>query len=261
MKIDSLVTAAIFGFGYLLLAGSGAANAGEVKLMSAEVMRHVGLNKLGGEFERISGHKLTIIYDSAGGIGKRIQAGEIADVVIMQKPAVEAMSERGTIARESIVNLARSGLAMAVRKGAPKPDISSVDAFKRALLAAKSIAHPDPKRGAASGVYFRSVIERLGISQEVQAKAKLTQPPLAEFVAQTEFEILVTQAADILSVPSLDLVGWLPDELQDYNAFTWTAGVTANAKEPDAAKALIQFLSSPTAAAVIKKQGMEPIIP
>jgi molybdate transport system substrate-binding protein len=117
------------------------------------------------------------------------------------------------------------------------------------------------RQGAASGVYFRGVIERLGITQEVNAKAKLTKPPLAEFVAQNEFEILITQAADILAVPSLDLVGWLPDELQDYNAFTWTAGVIANAKEPDAPKRLIQFLSSPTAAAVIKKRGMEPASP
>jgi len=257
MKLRLLVAAADFGLMILLVAGADAA---EIKLLSAEVMRHA-VNELSGEFERMTGHKLTISYDSAGVIGNRIQDGEIADVAIIQKPAVEALSERGTITRGSIVNLARSGLAVAVRKGAPKPDISSVDALKSSLLAAKSIAHPNPTRGTASGVHFRGVIERLGITQEINAKAKLTTPPLAQFVAQNEFEILVTQAADILAVPSLDLVGWLPDELQDYDAFTWTAGVTANAKEPDAAKVLIQFLSSPTAAAVIKKRGMEPASP
>ncbi len=262
MKIRSLVAAANIGFMSLLVAGAGAANAAEVKLLSAGIMRPA-LTELTGEFERMTGHKLTISYDSAGAVRNRIQGGEIADVAIIQKPAVEALSEQGKIARGSIVTLARSGVAVALRKGAPKPDISSVDALKRSLLAAKSIAYPDPTSGAAVGVHFRGVIERLGITQEVNAKAKVYKESSTypEFVAQEKPEIAIMQPMDILAAPSYDLVGWLPDELQDYNAFTWAAGVTANAKEPDAAKALIQFLSSPTAAAVIKKRGMEPASP
>ena len=256
MKIDSLVTATIFGFGYLLLAGSGAANAGEVKLMSAEVMRYA-INELAGEFQQKTGHKLWVSYDSARSVRNRIQGGESADVAIIDKPAMEALSAQGKIARGSMIPLARSGLALAVRKGAPKPDISSVAGLKRALLAAESIAYPDPKRGAASGVHFQQVIERLGIAQEVTAKAKFTSPS----VTRDEVDIVVTQPAEILPRPNLDLVGWLPDELQDYNAFTWSVAVTADAKEPIAAKALIQYLSSPTAAMVIKNRGMEPIIP
>ncbi len=256
MKIGSRVTAANFGFVSLLLACAGAANAAEVKLLSAEVMRHA-INELAGEFQHMTGHKLWVSYDSAGAVRKRFQDGEIADVIIIQKPAVEALSEQGKIARGSMVPLARSGLALAVRKGAPKPDITSVDALKRALLAAKSIAYPNPARGAASGVHFRRVIERLGIAQEVNAKATFTSPS----VARDEFDIVVSQAAEILPRPNQDLVGWLPDELQDYNAFTWTAAVTADAKEPNTAKALIQFLSSPTAAAVIEKRGMKPAVP
>jgi len=256
MKIRSLVAAANFGFVSLLLAGASATNAAEVKLLSAEVMRHA-INELAGVFQHMTGHKLWINYDSARIIRNRIQGGEIADVVIIEKPAVEALSEQGKIARGSMVTLARSGLALAVRKGAPKPDISSIDGLKRALLAAKSIAYPDPTRGAASGVHFLRVIERLDIAQEVNAKATLTSPS----VARDGFDILVSQPAAILQWPNLDLVGWLPDELQDYNAFTWTAAVTADAKEPNAAKALIQFLSSPTAAAVIEKRGMKPAFP
>ena len=256
MKIRFIVAAANFGFMSLLVAGAGAANAAEVKLLSAAILRPA-LTELAGEFERMTGHKLTISYGEAGAVRNRIQGGEIADVAIIQKPAVEALSEQGKIARGSIVTLARSGVAVALRKGAPKPDIGSVDALKRSLLAATSIAYPDPTGGGAVGVHFRGVIERLGIAQEVNAKAKLRNPSLA----RDEVEIVITQAAEILAEPNLDLVGWLPDELQDYNAFTWAAGVTANAKEPDAAKALIQFLSSPTAAVVIKKRGMEPASP
>ncbi len=256
MKIPSLVAAANFGMLFLLVVGTGTANAADVKLLSAEVMRHA-LSELTDEFERSSGHKLTISYDSAGAVRNRIQGGETTDVAIIQKAALEALSEQGKIARASIITLARSGLALAVRKGAPRPDISSVNALKRSLLAAKSIAYPDPTRGAASGILFRGVIERLGIAQEVNAKAKLRNPSLP----QIEAEITITQPAEILAEPNLDLVGWLPGELQDYSAFTWAAGVTANAKEPDAAKALIQFLSSPTAAVVIKKRGMEPATP
>src|SRR2546425_9370938 len=102
----------------------------------------------------MTGHRLTISYDSAGLVRTRIQGGEIADVAIIQKPAAEALSEQGKIARGSIVTLARSGVGLAVRKGAPRPDISSVDTFKQSLLGAKSIAYPDPTRGAASGVQF-----------------------------------------------------------------------------------------------------------
>lgn len=256
MKIGSLAAAANFGFAYFLLASAGVANAAEVKLLSAEVMRHT-INELAGEFQHMTGHKLWVSYDSARGVRNRIQGGELADVTIIEKPAVEALSEQGKIARGSMVPLGRSGLALAVRKGAPKPDISSIDALKRALLAAKSIAYPDPARGAASGVQFRRVIERLGIAQEVNAKATFTSPS----VARDEFDLVVSQAAEILPRPNQDLVGLLPDELQDYNAFTWTAAITADAKEPNAARALIQFLSSPTAAAVIKKRGMEPAFP
>jgi len=241
----------------IFVAATAVANAAEVKLLSAEVMKHA-LADLAGVFERSNGHKLMISYDSAGRVKTRIEGGEAADVAIIQKPVVEALSEQGKIARGSAVTLARSGVAVAVPKGAPRPDLSTVDALKRSLLAAKTIAYPDPTRGAASGILFRSVIERLGIAREINAKAKLMKGTFVEFVAEDEAEIAVTQPMELLAVPSYDVVGWLPDELQDYKNFTWAAAVTANASEPNAAKALVQFLSSPTAAQVLKKRGMEP---
>lgn len=233
-----------------------AANAVEVNFLSAEVMKPA-LSELAIAFERKTGHKLTISYDSAGKVRTRIQNGESADVVILQKPAAEALAEQGQLT--NIVTLARSGVGLAVRKGMTKPDIRSVLALKRALLAAKSIAYPDPGRGAASGIHFRNVIERLGIAQEVNAKAKLMKGTLSEFVIENEAEIAITQPMEILAEPSYDLVGWLPEELQDHKNFTWAVAITAKAKEPAAAQAMVQFLSSPTAARVIKKRGMKPV--
>src|SRR5262250_1053344 len=162
MKIGSVVAVVGFGFVFLLVTGASEARAAEVKLLSAEVMRYA-INDLSGEFQQVTGHKLWVSYDSARAVRNRIQGGESADVAIIDKPAMEALLEQGKIARGSMIPLARSGLALAVRKGAPKPDISSVEGLKRALLAAESIAYPDPKRGAASGVLFQQVIERLGI--------------------------------------------------------------------------------------------------
>lgn len=249
------VTGALFCY---FILHAGAVSGTEVKLLSAEVMKPA-LAELTGEFERLTGHKLIISYDSAGKVRTRLQEGERTDVVIVQQPAAEALAEQGKLARESIVTLARSGVALAVRKGAPKPDIRSVDSLKRALLAAKSIAYPDPGRGAASGLHFRRVLERLGIASEVNVKAKFMKGTLGEFVTEDEAEIAITQPMEILAEPRYVMVGWLPDELQDYPNFTWAAALTAKAKESDAAQALVQFLASPTAAQVLKKRGMEPI--
>jgi molybdate transport system substrate-binding protein len=126
------------------------------------------------------------------------------------------------------------------------------------LLATKSVAYPVPDAGHASGIHFRGVIERLGIAKEVDAKAKFIEGTVAEFAAHDSADIVISQPMEILATPSYELVGWLPSELQDYEGFTWAAGITTNSKEPAAAKALVQFLTSPAAAAVIKVKGMEP---
>ncbi len=205
-----------------------------MKLLSALVMKPA-LTDLAGIFERTSGHKLTIAYDSAGAVTKRIQSGETVDTAIIQKPAIEALINEGKMASGSNVVLARSGVA-----------------------AAKSIAYPVPDAGHASGIHFLGVIERLGIVQQVNSKAKLMEGSVAEFAARDSADIVISQPMEILATPGYELIGWLPEELQDRERFTWAAGVTAHAKEPEAARALIQFLSSPAAAAVIKKKGMEP---
>ena len=236
---------------------AGSASAAELKLLSALVMKPA-LSELSGDFERTTGHKLTISYDSAGAVKNRLQGGEAADVVIIQKPAVEALIKEGKIISGSNIILGRSGVAAAVARGAPKPDISSTEAFKLALLAAKSIAYPVPDAGHASGIHFRGVIERLGIAKEVNAKAKFMEGSVADFAAHDSADIVISQPMEILAAPAYELVGWLPPELQDYERFTWAMGITATSKEPGAADALVKFLSAPAAASIIKAKGMEP---
>jgi molybdate transport system substrate-binding protein len=214
---------------------------------------------LADAFVRATGHALAIDYDSAGAIQRRVQKGDVCDAVVIQKPAIEALQRQGKIAPGSIVVLARSGIAVAVRKGAPKPAVDSPDALKRTLLAARSIAYPDPARGHASGIHFERVLEQLGIAPTVRAKAKLFDSTFVDFAAGDEAEIAVTQPMEILAAPGYELAGWLPPELQDEEGFTWAAGVDANAKEPEAATTLIRFLSSPAAAAAIEAKGMMPM--
>lgn len=228
-----------------------------LRLLCALVMRPA-LEELAGECERATGRTLAIGYDSAGAIRKRVDDGEPADAALIQRRVLDALAERGKIVPRSVVTLARSGIALAVLKGAPRPDIGSADALKRALLAAGSIAYPDPALGHAGGEHFCVVLERLGIAKEVNAKAKLIKSTLPEFAAEDEAAVVVIQPMEILATPGYDLVGWLPAELQDEEKFTWAAAVTANAKAPHAAKTLIAFLASAAAAAVIKRRGMEP---
>jgi molybdate transport system substrate-binding protein len=251
----TLAVAAAFAFGNAENLRAGA-NAAELKLLGADVMRPALIEFIPA-FERTSRHNVSLDLEPAGVIRNRIQGGEAADIAIIQRSAIEALAKEGKFAADTIVTLARSGVALAVRKGAPKPDISSVDAFKRALLSAKSLGYPDPGRGMASGIHMRGVLDRLGITDQVNAKSELQPGRFPDFVAASGAEIFITQPMEILAVPSMDLVGWLPDELQDYKSFTWAAAVTANAKHPDQAKALIEFLTSPSAATVINTKGMK----
>src|SRR5215831_10712793 len=193
--------------------------AADVTLLAARVLRPI-LAEAVPDFEATTGYKLVIDYDTAGGVTKRIAGGEHVDVAITQKPDIRTLSDKGRIESSSIVAIARSGVAVGVPKSAPKPDIASVPAFKSALLAARSIAYPDPAIGNASGVLFRRVIEQLGVSADVDAKAIVWQMPFVEWAAHNTADLAITQPTDILGAPSFELVGWLPDELQDYDAFT-----------------------------------------
>lgn len=251
------VAAAVTGLLCGAFLNGGSASGAEIKLLAAEVMQPA-LVELTSTFEGSTGNKLTITYDSAGRVRSRVQAGEPFDVIVIQRPTADALAGQNTLRRESIIVVGRSGIAAAVPQGVAKPDVSSIDALKRTLLSAKSIAYPDPGVGAAVGIIFRKMIEQLGVAEAVNSKAKLMPSNLAKFAVNDSADLVIGQPMDILAVPSYQLVGWLPNELQEPKNFTWAAAVTAKASQPEAAQAFLQFLKSPTARSVINTKGMQP---
>lgn len=240
----------------ILLAQSPAAAAAEITVLSAGGIRPP-LEELVSQFARTSGHKVAIKYTGGPIVKREIDAGAAFDMVIAPASVMDELIKAGKITAATRAEIARSGVGVGVRAGARKPDIGSVDAFKRTLLGAKSVAHA--KDGAA-GVHFVGVLERLGISKEMQPKLKPTAAgDLANssvaLVARGDAEIAVAAIATLFA-PGVDLVGPLPSELQSYIEFT--AGVSAGAREPKAAAALIKFVTTPAAAAAYKAKGMEP---
>jgi molybdate transport system substrate-binding protein len=237
-----------------------AAEAAELKVLSATGMQAV-MEDLGPKFERATGDKLAITFATLGATVKRVQNGEIADVVIIQRGS--APGKDGKAIANSVTALARAGIFIAVRKGAPKPDVSSPDALKRTLLAAKSISYVDPASGGASGIHFAKVLDRLEIANEMQSKTVFPNPKtpaeVGVVVANGEAEIGVHLIQELMSVAGIDLVGPLPGDLQATTVFS--AAIMTGAKEAAAAKALVDFLRTPESAKVIKAKGLEPAAP
>jgi len=183
MKICSLVAAANIGVIFLLVAGNAAESA-ELKVLSASGIQAV-MEDLGPKFEHATGHKLAITFANAGTTVKRIQAGETADVVITAQPGIEIFVKDSKAIAGNVTVLARSGIGLAVRNGAPKPDISSPEALKRTLLAAKSVAYSNPAGGSSSGIHFATVLDRLGIANEMKSKTVFQKAARLEFWLQT----------------------------------------------------------------------------
>ena len=212
------------------------------------------------EFERTTGHKVLTAYGPSMGttsnaIPVRLERGEPADVLIMVGYALDNLAKEGKVISDSRVELVKSPIGVAVKSGAPKPDISTSDALKRALLAVKTVAYSD----SASGVYVSTeMFGKLGITDAMKDKArKIPATPVGEIVAHGDAEIGFQQVSELKPVEGIDIVGPLPDELQKITVFS--AGIASVSKEPDAGKALIRFLASPAARAEIVKSGMDPI--
>jgi molybdate transport system substrate-binding protein len=243
----------------IALAAPTASDAAEIKVLTTRAMNHV-LTELAGEFQRTNEHKITLNLAPPAEIKRRIVNGEIVDVAMSGSGAIEDLVQQGKVVPDSKLILARVGTGVAVRAGAAKPDISSVEAFKRTLLAAKSIVYTDPVVSGASRSHFERVLDRLGIAKEIKAKsilnARAATKPSAEFVARGEAELGVQLISEIVFVHGAELLGPLPAELQAMNVIS--AGIVTTATEPDAAKVLFKFLTSPAAAAAIKAAGMEP---
>ena len=239
------------------IASARGAEAAEIRVISVYVLQPI-LDDLGPKFEEASGHQLTIAYATSGGAVTHVEHGESADVVLLPRPGIDGILADGKAKEPDVTALAHVGIAVAIRKGASKPDISSPDAFKRTLLAAKSIAYSDPALGGVSSIHFAKMLERLGIANEMKAKTLIAKPgdETAVWVANGTAEIGVHYFQVLASVPGIDIVGPLPDELQDIAVFS--AAIMASTHNAEAAQALVNFLRTPEAAAVIKAKGMEP---
>ncbi len=249
----TLVTMAIL----LTAAGSprGAA-AAEIKVLSAGAFKQVLLALL-PDFEKQTGHRVQIANDTVGGLTRRIEGGENFDLAVLTPAAIEALVGKGRLVAGSRKDLARVGIGVVVKEGAAKPDISTDEAFKKALLAAQSIAYIDPAAGGSSGIYVARMLEKLGIAAELKGRSRLIQGgAVAEHIANDEAELGIHQISEILPVKGVTLVGPLPANLQNYT--TYAAALSATAKEPAAAKALIETLTGPAAGAVLKAKGMDP---
>jgi len=236
--------------GFILTVGISA-NAAEIKLLSANGVTLI-LDELAPSFERATNNKLTIGYDEAGVIRRQILNGEDFDVTILPAGWDEI---RAKIAGNPI-GIAHADLGIGVLATAPKPDTSSTDALKRALLAAKSIVYTDPKTGGIAGVLFARMIEKLGISDEVNKKSKQVANVLnARFLVNGDADLVVQLSSQILAVPGVQFVP-LPPDFQA--RITFSGAIAAGAKDAETAKSLLQFLTAPGAAAVIRAKGFEP---
>ena len=230
------------------------AQAAEIKVLSGNGAK-AAVRELCTQFERATGNKINLHFEVNADIQKKIEAGEAFDVAVLNPPVIEALSKETKIVAGSRADIGRAGLGVAVRQGAPKPDISSVDAFRRTLLAAKAVAYPGK---GASGLYFVSLLDRMGIKAEMQGKLKpMEAEDTVEVVARGDADLVVVVATRIVDVGGVDMVGPIPEELQTKIGFA--AGLSTSAKEPDTAKALIRFLTAPSAAATLRAKGVDPI--
>jgi molybdate transport system substrate-binding protein len=232
---------------------SGVANPAEIKVLSTQATEQA-YRELVPQFEQGSGHKVTTIFTGTLDANKRLAAGETYDLLIMSSASIDEHIKAGKVVPGSRTDLAKSGVAVAVRAGAPKPDISTTEALKKTLLAARSIGYST----GPSGNYVIGLFQRMGIADEI--KPKLRQTPsgvfVASLIASGEAEVGFQQVSELIAAPGVDYVGPLPADIQQMTVFS--SGIPVGAKEVDAAKALVKFITAPAAAAAFKKRGMEP---
>ena len=233
-----------------------AASAGQIKGLFPLSMEKTA-EAVVPQFERSSGHTVTIAYSTAGAVATKVRNGDAADVAISAASAIDALAREGKIAAGSALPLARVGIGMLVRKGAAKPDIGTVDQFKAALLAARTIAYTDPALGGPAGIYVDKLMEQLGIGGEMDRKTKLAGPGAAvsTAVVNGEADIGFIMINEIVADPRVELVGPLPAALQSYTVFA--AGVVAASAQPQPARDLVTLLAAPATLVVMKRLGFE----
>jgi molybdate transport system substrate-binding protein len=230
----------------------------EIKIVSTTAMK-TSFDDLAAEFQRATGHTLALSFGPSARIKKQVADGEQNDITIATDKGIDELIAQGRIVAGSRADLARSAMALAVQKGAPKPDISSAEKFKAAMLAAKSLGMSNPVGGGQSGANLVAIFERLGITEAM--KPKCFYGPggpaglIGNYLVRKEVEVGIQQLPELMAVPGIDIVGPLPPDIQNMTVFS--AGLSTAARNADGAKALIQFLATPAARAVIKSKGLE----
>ena len=216
------------------------------------------ITQLGPQFERETGNKLILTFGPTGGVAARVKNGEPFDVVIVSDTAMAGLVKLGKVVEQGRTDIARVGISVAIRRGDSRPDISSVESFKAALLAAKSISYTNPVDGGFSGVYFAELLKRLGIAEKLAPKTKLARGGTSSgaLVASGEAEIAIQTTSDLVPTSGIEIVGPLPAEIQNFTVIS--AGIGAEAADPAAAKRLILLLSSPAVYPVLRETGLEP---
>ena len=241
----------------MLTMAPGAAQAAEIRVLQSGAFK-APMVEIKPLFEQATEHKLKLDSDTSGRIARRIADGEETDFIISTSAGIDDLIKSGKVMADSKAAVARAGVGVVVKKGAPKPDISTPEKFKQALLAAKSVAYTNPASGGQSGVYFAKLLTQLGITDEINKKAKFGEGgPIAVIVGKGEAEIGMQPIPELLAHSDVaDFVAPLPAALQSYNHLT--AGIPSNGKQPEAARALLKFLSTPAAQAIMKAKGLEP---
>jgi molybdate transport system substrate-binding protein len=241
----------------LIVSGNPLAQAAQIKVVGGSAIIPV-MAELIPRFEQSSGHKVRTDFDGAiGAMTDRIRKGEVADVVIVSGTQIDALTREGKVVPGSRSDIAKVGVGVFVRKGAPKPDIGSLEAFKRVLTAAKSIGYNDPAAGAPVSLYLIELFDRLGIAAEMKPKTVVFTQRSERFeaVARGDVEIGFNQMSEIVAAPGVDLVGPLPAAIQRYTLFS--SGIVTNGREQAAGRGLVAFISSPQVSGVWQGKGFE----
>lgn len=247
-----------FSFGLaLLVAGcSGAASALELRVGVAGAGT-AAIHTIVEQFEASSGHRVILIPDTAQGIVRRMEADETIDVVIASSVVIDLLTAKGLLRVGSRTDLARGGIGIGMRDGAPPPDISSVEAVERLLTSGMTVAYPDPATGSASGLYVADLIRRLGLADTLRPKVRLAASgEVVSLVARREADLVLQQMSEILPVPGVTMIGPLPPEIQV--TITYSSGIASAAMEPEAARAFLAFITGPASLPVLANAGLEP---
>jgi molybdate transport system substrate-binding protein len=229
----------------------------DIKVMSAGAVQSM-VTALGNEFAQANDHRLDLNFGTVGSLRDRLKSGETADLIVLSESAVAELAKSGMFVPGSIKDVGRTVTGIAIREGAPAPDVSTPEAFKRALLNAKSVSYTDPKAGGSSGTMFAKLLEQLGIADAVNKKAVLGKRgyEVAQYVAGGRAEIGTTFISEILTVQGVTMIGPLPGKLHNEN--TYTAAIPANGSSREAAAALLRALTDPATVPRWTAAGLEP---